>query len=41
MPKGPKGQRRLGDVIGDAIMVAMIATGEVEDTNNDPATDLQ
>ncbi|MEQ8328673.1 MAG: RNA-binding protein [Parvibaculum sp.] len=31
MPKGPKGQKRPADVIGNAIMVAKIATGEVED----------
>ena len=31
MPKGPTGQRRPGDVIGAAIKVAKIATGEVED----------
>ncbi len=32
MPKGPNGQKRPGDVIGAAIMVAKIATGEVEET---------
>jgi hypothetical protein len=31
MPRGPKGERRPADVIGAAIMVAKIATGEVED----------
>lgn len=31
MPKGPQGQKRPGDVIGAAIMVAKIATGEVAD----------
>ena len=31
MPKGPSGQKRPGDVIGTAIKVARIATGEVED----------
>jgi hypothetical protein len=31
MPKGPRGEKRPGDVIGTAIMVAKIATGEVED----------
>lgn len=30
MPKGPRGEKRPGDVIGAAIMVAKIATGEVE-----------
>jgi len=32
MPKGPRGEKRPGDVIGAAIMVAKIATGEIEDT---------
>lgn len=32
MPKGPDGQKRPGDVIGAAIMVAKIATGEVQET---------
>ena len=31
MPKGPKGEKRPSDVIGAAVMVARIATGEVED----------
>ena len=31
MPKGPQGQRRSADVIGAAIRVAKIATGEEED----------
>ena len=29
MPKGPKGQKRPADVIGCAVMVAKIATGEI------------
>jgi hypothetical protein len=29
MPKGPKGQKRPADVIGCAVMVARIATGEI------------
>lgn len=28
MPKGPKGQKRPGDLVGNAIRVARIATGE-------------
>jgi hypothetical protein len=32
MPKGPHGQKRPADAIGRAIMVAKIATGEVEET---------
>lgn len=31
MPKGPKGEKRKGNVIGAAIQVAKIATGEKED----------
>ncbi len=31
MPKGPKGQKRPADVIGNAIRVAQIATGEAEE----------
>jgi hypothetical protein len=31
MPKGPKGQKRPADVIGNAVHVMRIATGEVED----------
>jgi hypothetical protein len=31
MPKGPKGQKRPADTIGCAVMVARIATGEIED----------
>lgn len=43
MPKGPKGQKRPADVIGAAIMVAKIATGEIDeettegDDGKDPA----
>lgn len=32
MPRGPKGQKRPADVIGNAIMVAKIATGEITET---------
>jgi len=31
MPKGPQGQKRPGDVIGNAIKIAKIATGESEE----------
>ena len=31
MPKGPKGENRPADVIGAAVKVMKIATGEVED----------
>jgi hypothetical protein len=32
MPTGPKGQKRLADVIGNAVKVMRIATGEENDT---------
>ena len=31
MPRGPKGQKRPADVIGKAVKVMRIATGEEED----------
>ena len=31
MPRGPNGERRPGDVVGCAVTVAKIATGELED----------
>ena len=31
MPKGPQGQKRPADAVSRAIMVARIATGEIED----------
>jgi hypothetical protein len=31
MPKGPRGEKRPGDVVGAAIRVAKIATGEIEE----------
>jgi hypothetical protein len=39
MPRGPKGERRPADVIGAAIMVAKIATGEIEDIVPDDGKD--
>lgn len=32
MPKGPKGEKRPADVIGNAVHVMRIATGEVEES---------
>lgn len=32
MPNGPQGQKRPADVIGCAVTVAKIATGEIEET---------
>ncbi len=31
IPKGPKGEKRPADVVGTAIKVAKIATGEIEE----------
>jgi hypothetical protein len=31
MPRGPKGEKRPADAIGNAIMIAKIATGEMEE----------
>ena len=35
MPKGPKGEKRPADVIGAAVKVMKIATGEIEDKLTD------
>ncbi len=36
MPRGPKGEKRPADVVGAAVKVAKIATGEIEkDTGDD------
>ena len=32
MPRGPKGEKRPADVIGNAVHVMKIATGEIEET---------
>ena len=32
MPRGPKGEKRPADVIGNAVHVMRIATGEADDT---------
>ena len=31
MPRGPKGEKRPADVIGTAVKIAQIATGEIEE----------
>lgn len=38
MPKGPKGQKRPADVIGCAVKVAKIATGEIQE---EPTTEKE
>ena len=35
MPKGPKGQKRPADAIGNAVHVMRIATGQIEDKITD------
>jgi hypothetical protein len=32
MPKGPKGEKRPADVIGAAVLIGKIATGEIDET---------
>ena len=39
MPRGPKGQKRPADVIGAAVMLAKIATGEIEEITDITADD--
>jgi hypothetical protein len=38
MPKGPKGEKRPADVIGNAVKVMRIATGEEEEEAATPAS---
>ncbi len=40
MPKGPKGEKRPADVIGNAVRVMRIATGEESDTPIDDGKDV-
>lgn len=35
MPRGPKGEKRPADAIGNAVMIGRIATGEIEDVTTD------
>lgn len=37
MPKGPRGERRPADVVGCAVRVMQIATGEVEEKLGPPS----
>ena len=39
MPKGPKGEKRPADVIGAAVTVMKIATGEIEEDIDDDGKD--
>jgi len=36
VPRGPRGEKRPADVVGCAVHVAKIATGEIEDTVERP-----
>jgi hypothetical protein len=38
MPRGPKGEKRPADVIGNAVHVMRIATGEIEDSSRQATT---
>jgi len=35
MPRGPKGEKRPADVIGNAVHVMRVATGEIEDISTE------
>ena len=39
MPKGPNGEKRPADVIGNAVKVMRIATGEEEEVKTDDGKD--
>ena len=39
MPKGPKGEKRPADVIGGAVKVMQIATGEIDEDIDDDGKD--
>lgn len=41
MPKGPQGQKRPADVIGNAIRIARIATGEEQETPEPEASKVR
>jgi hypothetical protein len=40
MPTGPKGEKRPADVNARAVLIAKIATGEVDDAPEDAGKDL-
>ena len=41
MPKGPRGERRPADVIGVAVMVGRIVTGEIEEHAREPSNKVR
>ena len=40
MPRGPKGEKRPADVIGNAVKVMRVATGEEPETTPDEGKNL-
>jgi len=38
VPKGPRGEKRPADAIGRAVMIAKIATGEIEEEREELAS---
>ena len=40
MPKGPRGEKRPADVIGNAVKVAQVATGEADEEIEDSSGKL-
>lgn len=40
MPRGPKGEKRPADMIGRAVHIMRIATGEIEETVESPTATL-
>ena len=40
MPRGPKGEKRPADVNARAVLIAKIATGEVDDAPEDDGKDV-
>ena len=40
MPRGPKGEKRPADVVGNAVRVMQIATGEAEEEYDEDGKDM-
>jgi hypothetical protein len=40
MPKGPKGEKRPAEVIGNVVHVMRIATGEIDETLREPERNM-
>jgi hypothetical protein len=41
MPKGPQGQKRPADVVGAAVHIAKIATGEIDESKSEEKYSLR